>query len=58
MTYIRKLYDRWLDFKHLRHIKPMCSGKETHWMTMKQREKMIDALFDYINYHTKPKEKK
>jgi hypothetical protein len=55
MSYIKQLYNQWLDFKHIRAIDPYLSDEHDKWLTIRDREKMIDCLFSYIRTETKPK---
>lgn len=40
--------NRWKEFKYLRHRKHDFDIGHKDYMTMKQREQLIDLLFDFI----------
>lgn len=42
------LRKKWLEFKKARYTQDYFSDKDKKFITIKEREKMIDELFDYI----------
>jgi len=45
---IDAMSNRWKEFKYLRHRKHDFDIGHKDYMTMKQREQLIDLLFDFI----------